>query len=681
MKRFASGLLALGLISLVIALSPTTPATERVQSPTDDSESHAGGSTAAPARRDRSAIGRYFVQIDSPSVSDLVLDGAPSETETATIGPRLVAATQAAAIDEVTASGGKVLFRYSRLFNGFSATMSAQLATEIAERRDVISVEPIGLMKRTNSSSVPFIGAKKVWRRYGVSGEGMKVAVIDTGIDYTHKDFGGAGTRAAFNDNDPTIIEPGSFPTTKIIDGYDFVGASYDVLDQDASNDTPEPDPAPLDDNGHGTHVAGTCCGKGVPGKVGRGVAFKARILAYKVWGQGGSSSADVLVAAYERAVDPNEDGDFSDAPDVLSFSGAVPYGSPTALESMAAERVVDLGIVFVGGAGNSGHQTTDGQAYGLGAPASASGVIAVAASSDPDDGIASFSSQGPARGSHELKPDVTAPGVDIHSADRGSGDEGRFVSGTSMATPHVSGVATLLLQLHPTWNPAQVKAAIMNHAKPELFENARSEVPATVKGAGRVRAPLAARAVSFAIPASLSFGVQELTSSGVTQDRIFTLSNNDDRRHRYDLASNVSYSDHENGVVRPRLSVDGAPFSSRSEVRIDSKDSVEVAVRLEIDPRLITRAEEELRFYEFLPGVDGGIEIHQEGGGQDDLRVPWHVIPLAVSDNAADKTSLDLSAGADELSFPSEAAGRAAADLYVLGATDPAGDAFGEED
>ena len=154
------------------------------------------------------------------------------------------------------------------------------------------------------------------------------------------------------------------------------------MLDADTTNDIPRPDFDPLDRDGHGTHTGGTCCGIGVPGKIGPGVAPKAKLLAYKVWDVGNSTD-DVLVAAYERAVDPNQDGDTSDHADVLSFSGGVDYGTLNSVEAVAAQRVVDLGTVFVAAAGNAGNQPTGGSAYILGTPAAARGVISVAASID----------------------------------------------------------------------------------------------------------------------------------------------------------------------------------------------------------------------------------------------------------------------------------------------------------
>ena len=210
----------------------------------------------------------------------------------------------------------------------------------------------------------------------------MQVALVDTGIDYTHASFGGEGTVEAYEANDPTFIEPDSFPTDKVIGGFDFVGNNYDVLDADPTNDVPHPDFDPLDSDGHGTHTGSTIAGFNVSGHVGRGVAPKALLYAYKVWDEGNSTD-DVLVAAYERAMDPNQDGSVDDAADVLSFSGGVDYGTLNSMEAMAAQRVVDLGTVFVASAGNSGNQPAGGSAYISGTPSIARGVIGVAASID----------------------------------------------------------------------------------------------------------------------------------------------------------------------------------------------------------------------------------------------------------------------------------------------------------
>ena len=304
--------------------------------------------------------------------------------------------------------------------NAFSAQLSAKAAAALAQRADVQSVQPVSIVRMSLDSSVPFIGADQVWEDFGVRGQGMRVAIVDTGIDYTHASFGGEGTVEAYEANDPTFIEPDSFPTDKVIGGFDFVGNDYDVLDADPSNDVPHPDFDPLDSDGHGTHTGSTVAGINVPGEVGRGVAPKALLYAYKVWDEGNSTD-DVLVAAYERAMDPNQDGSIADAVDVLSFSGGVDYGTLNSMEAMAAQRVVDLGTVFVASAGNSGNQPSGGSAYISGTPSIARGVVGVAASIDQFLGARPRRQQptghrAPARRAHGASVVVgTDPGRGLH--------------------------------------------------------------------------------------------------------------------------------------------------------------------------------------------------------------------------------------------------------------------------
>jgi minor extracellular serine protease Vpr len=276
-------------------------------------------------------LGRYFVEMETDSVADVVRRATQSGAGGVTVAEQRRAAgaalaAQGSAIAQARSQGGQIIFRYKVLVNAFSARLTANAAAALAQRADVQSVQPVSIVQKSLSSSVPFIGAPQVWSTFGVRGQGMQVAIVDTGIDYTHASFGGAGTVEAYQANDPTFIENGSFPTEKVIGGYDFVGENYDVLDADSTNDVPHPDFDPLDEDGHGTHTGSTVAGIEVPGQVGSGVAPEAELYAFKVWDVGNSTD-DVLVAAYERAVDPNQDGNVSDAVDVVSFSG----GSRTA--------------------------------------------------------------------------------------------------------------------------------------------------------------------------------------------------------------------------------------------------------------------------------------------------------------------------------------------------------------
>ena len=326
----------------------------------------------------------------------------------------------------------------------------ATARTMLANNPDVASIEPIREVHATLTVSVPLIEADKVWavadvNGIGIDGAGMRIGILDTGVDYTHPDLGGC-------------LGAGC----KVAAGYDFVNHDAD----------------PMDDHGHGTHVAATAAGDGSyigasgPAPI-RGVAPGAEIYAYKVLSASGSGWDDDIIAAVERCADPNGDGDSSDHLDVcsLSIGGG---GDPDDASSTAVDNATAAGVVFSIAAGNSGPGAST-----INSPGTARRAITVAAACKPssigvDPGcelpIADFSSRGPVVwGAQTLaKPDVAAPGVSICAAALGSSGgnclDGRHIalSGTSMATPHVAGVAALLRQAHPEWTPDQVKSFIM---------------------------------------------------------------------------------------------------------------------------------------------------------------------------------------------------------------------------
>lgn len=202
----------------------------------------------------------------------------------------------------------------------------------------------------------------------GYTGEGQVVAIIDTGVDYIHRDFGGSGD---YTENDPTLIEEGSFPTNRVIGGYDLVGFDYDASNPESN--TPQPDVDPFDDGRHGTHVAGIAAGNGIEGILGEGIAPGASIMALKVFGANGSTN--LTADAIEIAMDPNGDGDTSDAVDVINMSLGAQFGDPADPTSVAAQNASDSGIVVVASAGNSGNDIP----YVSGSPGSARDVITVA--------------------------------------------------------------------------------------------------------------------------------------------------------------------------------------------------------------------------------------------------------------------------------------------------------------
>ncbi len=228
---------------------------------------------------------------------------------------------------------------YTFTFNGMSLQVPKN---KVDEMRSLPGIKEIYLDQEYHANltkSVPLIGAPDVWSKHDnnnqeVTGKGVTVAVIDTGVDYDHPDLGGA-------------FGPGQ----KIVGGYDFVNNDND----------------PMDDQGHGTHVAGII---GAHGNM-QGVAPDASITAYKVLNQDGSGTTSNIIAAIEASISP----DNPYPADVINMSLSGP-GDGTDPVSIASQNAVDAGVVVVAAAGN------DGPSYGtIGAPAIAEGVLAVGAS------------------------------------------------------------------------------------------------------------------------------------------------------------------------------------------------------------------------------------------------------------------------------------------------------------
>lgn len=344
---------------------------------------------------------------------------------------------------------------FSRTFNGIALPGTSMADVDEALKKDGVAagyvkkISPNLHVRAALDTSVDMIRASDVWSYTGtdgtmIDGTGMKIGIIDTGVDYTHPDLGGCfGTGC------------------KVAGGWDFVNDDAD----------------PMDDHGHGTHCAATAAGNGswtdstgtshpLPG-----VAPGATIYAYKVLSSSGSGTFADVIAGIERCADPDGNGDFSDHLDVCSMSlgGS---GNPDDAPSKAADAAVESGVVMAIAAGNSGPSENT-----IGSPGTSRKAITVAAACETgtigycSGPIASFSSRGPIAGYPDVvKPDVAAPGVNICAAEHGDYQsasrclDGRHIaiSGTSMATPHVAGAAVLLRQAHPEMDPQSIKDALM---------------------------------------------------------------------------------------------------------------------------------------------------------------------------------------------------------------------------
>ncbi len=282
-------------------------------------------------------------------------------------------ATQARAMDELRSSGVRFdeLYRVQRVFNGVAVRIAPDQLNVLRNLPGVARVNFMQPEYPTNSSSIPFVGAPLLWGNtlglpVGATGTGMKIGIIDTGIDYQHPAFGGTGVLADYQANDRTVITDGGFfPSAKVVGGTDFAGDLY------TGGNAPAPDPDPMDCFGHGSHVAGTAAAFGVNAdgstftgpfnaatnystlRIGPGVAPQALLYSLRVFGCSGSTN--LTTQAIEWATDPNDDGNFADRLDVINMSLGSNYGAPTDASTVASDNAAAIGVVVVASAGNAG--------------------------------------------------------------------------------------------------------------------------------------------------------------------------------------------------------------------------------------------------------------------------------------------------------------------------------------
>ncbi|WP_327398548.1 S8 family peptidase [Streptomyces phaeochromogenes] len=317
-----------------------------------------------------------------------------------------------------------------------------------------------GVRKASLDKSVKQIGADKAWAA-GFDGKGVKIAVLDTGVDTTHPDL-----------KDQVVAEKNFSAAPDATDKY-----------------------------GHGTHVASIAAGTGAKsaGKY-KGVAPGAQLLNGKVLDDNGFGDDSGILAGMDWAAEQGAD--------VVNLSlggGDTPEVDP--LEAQVNKLSEEKGILFAIAAGNSGQfgeQT-------VGSPGSAAAALTVGAVDDSDK-LADFSSTGPGLDG-QIKPDVTAPGVDTTAASAkgsiiaqevGENPAGYVtISGTSMATPHVAGAAAILKQQHPDWKYTELKAALTGSAKGGKYTPFQ-------QGSGRIQVDKAIKQTVIANPSSVSFGIQQ---------------------------------------------------------------------------------------------------------------------------------------------------------------------------
>jgi minor extracellular serine protease Vpr len=290
-------------------------------------------------------------------------------------------------------AGAKIVGQMQDAYNGIQVTVAQKNLAQLASLPNVVGIHAVPSFKPANINGVPFIGAPTAWQNTGATGAGVKVGIIDTGVDYTHADFGGAGTVAAWDyafahstvdpATDPQLAAQFGPTAPRVKGGFDFVGDDYNA--DDPNNSVPQPDKNPLDCFNHGTHTAGTLAGSGVTSSgatytgpyngsistnpadwnVFPGVAPQADIYEYRVFGCAGSSN--IVDLAINQAV--------ADGMSVISMSLGSDFGGNDDPTSVAAQNAVNDGVSVVASAGNAGPS-----GYTVGSPSTANGVLSVAA-------------------------------------------------------------------------------------------------------------------------------------------------------------------------------------------------------------------------------------------------------------------------------------------------------------
>jgi subtilisin family serine protease len=289
-----------------------------------------------------------------------------------------VMAQQSATAQRLQALGAKELARVQVAHNAIAIQIDAARLPEIARLPGVVRVRPVMHYEKHLAETVPYVGAAAV-QSGGIDGTGVRVAVLDSGIDYTHKNLGGSGSAAdwAAASTDPTVIPVGLFPSAKVVGGYDFVGSTWST-----TSNTRSEDPNPIDDGperGHGTHVADIIAGRSLDGTH-KGMAPGAQLYAVKVCSSVSTSCNGIaMLKGMDFALDPDGNPATDDAVDVVNLSLGSSYGQQEDDLTLAVSNAVAAGVVVVVSAGNSADRP-----YIVGSPSIAPGAISVAQTEVP---------------------------------------------------------------------------------------------------------------------------------------------------------------------------------------------------------------------------------------------------------------------------------------------------------
>jgi subtilisin family serine protease len=385
----------------------------------------------------------------------------------------------------------RVRWRYSVVLNALAVVVPANAVGRLERLPGVREVYGSVRYRPRLDRSTRQIEAHTLWGPdFSGAGNGVKIGIIDDGIDASHPFFSASGFTA-----------PAGFPKgdTRFTNAKVIVARAF-----------PPPRPGwrnanlPFDSvhSEHGTHVAGIAAGNGarVDGRSLSGVAPRAYLGNYKVLTV--PTASDVGLDGNSPEIAAGIEAAVRDGMDVINLSLGEPEIEPSRdLVVAALNAAAAAGVVPVVAAGNDFGEFGRGS---VGSPGSTERAITVAATVNGSSEVASFSSSGPTPLSLRLKPEVSAPGQGIASSVPGGWD---IFSGTSMAAPHVAGAVALLRQRNPGWTAEQVKSALVTTGRPVVVDDRSVEASTTRQGGGLVTLTRALRPLVFTSPTTVSFG------------------------------------------------------------------------------------------------------------------------------------------------------------------------------
>jgi len=413
--RFTLTLLCLGMFML-----PTVLATVPVESTPDSSEE--GWWVETTVDRDGNGIGDM---IELHQKNPLFLDEAKTL-------PLIIDFSFTPGEAEIQMLEEHVDYQHQWTLKGIDALagrIPVGYVLETSQLPGVVMVELDGILEVSNGDAAVLHGVDTAWVETGYDGSGTTVAIIDTGIDGNHSSLDD-------QDDDPSTNDP------KVIGFYDPVN------NPSLTNGT---EVFPYDDQGHGSHCAGTTAGTGAPNYDHPGMAPQASLVGVKVLDSGGSGSFATVMAGMEWTVEKRYEFNIRAASMSLGGPGAIEWtSSEEDSVNRYANEMVRAGIALFIAAGNSAISAQ------IGTPGSAEDAITVGAL-DKDSSIAIYSSQGPTE-EGRIKPNIAFVGSDVMSVAHNTGDGYVAFSGTSMATPGAAGVAALMLQANPDLSPFDIR-------------------------------------------------------------------------------------------------------------------------------------------------------------------------------------------------------------------------------